>query len=77
MLSGEQAAETVARLIVSALLARREPRRIQTTVRKGSPDERLIAHLSERIEESYSAQGISHFHDGFAVLIKQPADPNS
>ena len=29
-LPGEQAAETIARLIVSALLARREPRRIQT-----------------------------------------------
>ena len=77
VLTGEQAAETIARLIVSALLARREPRRIQTTVRKGSPEQRLVANLSEKIQQSYRAQGISHFHDGFAVLIKQPADPNS
>lgn len=77
VLTDEQSAETIARLIVSALLARRESRRLQTMVRTGSPEQRLVANVSERIQQSYRAQGISHFHDGFAVLIKQPADPNS
>jgi methylase of polypeptide subunit release factors len=77
VLSSEQAAETIARLIVSALLARREPRRIQTAVRKGSPEQRLVSNLSAGILVSYLTRGISHFHDGFAVLIKQPAHSNS
>ena len=69
-LSREQAADTVARLIVSALLARRERQRIQTRVRKGSSEHRLLANFSERIQESYRPHAISHFHDGFAVLTR-------
>ena len=61
VLSGEQAAETIARLIVSALLARREPRRIQTTVRKGSPEQRLVANLSERIPRVLPCSGDQPF----------------
>jgi hypothetical protein len=64
----EQAAETVARLIVSALLARREGRRMQIRIGQGSPEHRLLANLSRRVEDGYRARGISHFHDGFAVL---------
>ncbi len=72
LLSREEAADTAARLIVSALLARRERPRIQMRLRQGSPEQRLLAHLSERIHESYRTQGISHFHDGFSVLTRNP-----
>jgi len=33
----------------------------------------MLMNLSEKIQESYRTQAISHFHDGFAVLTKRPA----
>ena len=47
VLTGAQSAETIARLISLALLARREPRRLQPMVRTGSPEQLLVAKYSE------------------------------
>ena len=73
LFSAEQAANIVARLVVSTLLAQRERPRIQMRIRTGSPEYRMLMNLSEKIQESYRTQAISHFHDGFAVLTKRPA----
>ena len=66
-----QAADVVARLITAALLAARQPHRVQTRVREGSPEHRLMRKLADRIDQSYATQAITHFHDGFAVLTRQ------
>jgi hypothetical protein len=68
--SAGEAATSVARLIVAALMARREPRRLRVGVRKGGPEDLLLVKCARRIEESYRRQGITHFHDGFAVLTR-------
>jgi predicted RNA methylase len=66
--SAGEIASSVARLIVAALMARQEPRHLRVNVRKGGPEHLLLMKFARRIEESYRRQGITHFHDGFAVL---------
>src|SRR5262245_20420910 len=70
VLSAAQAAASTARLIVAALQGRRFPERLQTAIRKGSPDHSLLLSLAATLEESYRRQAISHFHDGFAILTR-------
>jgi hypothetical protein len=68
--SAGEAATSVARLIVAALMARKEPRRLRVNVRKGGPEDLLLIKCARSIEESYRRQGITHFHDGFVVLAR-------
>jgi hypothetical protein len=68
--SASEAATSVARLIVAALMARKEPRRLRVGVRKGGPEDILLMKCARRIEDGYRRQGITHFHDGFAVLTR-------
>ena len=70
----DEAARSVARLIVAALMAKQEPRRLRVMVRKGGPEHALLMKCARRIEESYRRQGITHFHDGFVILTKQNAN---
>ena len=69
-LSASEAATSVARLIVAALMARQEPQRLRVSIRKGGPEDGLLRKFAQRIEHSYRRQGITHFHDGFAVLTR-------
>jgi methylase of polypeptide subunit release factors len=71
-LSAGEAATSVARLIVAALMARKDPRRLRAGIRKGGPEEILLMKFARRIEQSYRMQGITHFHDGFVVLTRAP-----
>ena len=70
VLSAEQAAASTARLIVAALLGRRFPQRLQSAIRKGSPEHGLLLSLAATLERSYLRQAITHFHDGFAILTR-------
>jgi methylase of polypeptide subunit release factors len=74
VLSAGQAAASTARLIVAALLGRRFPQRLQSAIRKGSPEHALLLSLASTLEKSYLRQAITHFHDGFAILTRG-ADP--
>jgi hypothetical protein len=67
-LTAQQAAASVARLIVAALVARDEPKRRLVSVRKDGPEHALMTRIAGRLEDSYRTQGITHFHDGFGVL---------
>ena len=51
-LSASEAAASVARLIVAALLARKEPRRLRVNVRKGGPEDVLMMKCARKIEDS-------------------------
>ena len=55
---------------MAALMARKEPRRLRVGVRKGGPEDILLMKCARRIEDAYRRQGITHFHDGFAVLTR-------
>ena len=70
ILSSSQAAASVAKLIVAALMARQNPTRVRVAVRTGGPEHALTLMFARRIEDSYRSQGITHFHDGFVVLTK-------
>ena len=70
VLSAAQAAASTARLIVAALLGRRVPQRIQSAIRRGSPEHALLLSLAATLEKSYIRHGITHFHDGFAILTR-------
>ena len=70
ILSAGEAAVSVARLIVAALIARENPDRVRVAVRKGGPEDVWQAKFAARIEARYRQQGITHFHDGFVVLTK-------
>jgi hypothetical protein len=70
-ISAGETAAAVARLVVAALMERREPRRLRVSIRKGGPEDLLMTKCARRIEESYRNQQISHFHDGFVVLTKE------
>ncbi len=71
MFSAGEIASSVARLIMAALMAKQEPRRVRVNVRKGGSEHVLMMKYARRIEDSYRQQGITHFHDGFAVLTRQ------
>jgi len=60
----------VARLIVAALIARENPDRLRVAVRTGGREDVWQSKFAARIAERYRVHGISHFHDGFAVLTK-------
>jgi hypothetical protein len=60
----------VARLIVAALMARKNPDHVRVAIRKGGREDALLTKLAARIEERYRHQGITDFHDGFVVLTK-------
>ena len=62
VLTAGEAAASVARLIVAALVARENPERFRVAVRTGG---------REDVWQGYQLHGISHFHDGFAVLTKR------
>jgi methylase of polypeptide subunit release factors len=70
VITAAQAASTIARLVVAAVIAGRNPRRYQAAVRKGSPEHALLVALQTALEKSYAAQAITHFHDGFAILTR-------
>ena len=69
----DQTAGLVARLVVAAAAARQEPGRVRLAVRKGGAEHALLVDCAGRIEQSYRSQGITHFHDGFAILTRQNA----
>ena len=69
-LSAGEAAASVARLIVAALMAKKEPQRLRVNLRKGGPEHILLTKFARRVEDSYRRQEITHFHDGFAVLTR-------
>jgi hypothetical protein len=71
VLSVDETALSVARLIVAALLAKQEPQRLRVAIRKGGAEHALLLTCARRIDESYRTQGITHFHDGFAILTRQ------
>jgi len=71
--SADEAATSVARLIVAALMAKNEPRRLRVSVRKGGAEHVLLMKFARRIEDSYRRQGVTHFHDGFATLTMEHA----
>jgi hypothetical protein len=71
VLTAGEAAMAVARLIVSALLAREHPERVRLAVRKGGREDGWQTKFAARIEARYRAQGVTHFHDGFVVLTKE------
>ena len=73
VLPARDAAASVARLIVAALIARENPDRVRVAVRKGGREDAWQATFAKRIEARYRQQGITHFHDGFVVLTKDPA----
>ena len=60
----------MARLIVAALVARENPERFRVAVRTGGREDVWQSKFAARIAEGYRLHGISHFHDGFAVLTK-------
>jgi methylase of polypeptide subunit release factors len=70
VVTAAQAASTIARLVVAAVIAGRNSRRYQAAVRKGSPEHALLMALQTALEQSYAGQGITHFHDGFAILAR-------
>jgi len=70
VLTAGDTAMSVARLIVAALLAREHPGRVQLAVRKGGREDSWQSKFAARIAALYRLHGISHFHDGFAVLTK-------
>ena len=73
VLSASEAAVSVARLIVAALIARENPGRVRVAVRKGGPEDVWQAKFAGRIDARYRQQDITHFHDGFVVLTKDRA----
>ena len=70
VLTAGEAAASVARLIVAALVARENPERFRVAVRKGGREDVWQSKFAARLAEGYRLHGISHFHDGFAVLMK-------
>jgi hypothetical protein len=70
-LSAGETAASVARLIVAALVAKKEPRHVRVNIRRDGPEHVLLTKFAGRIEDSYRKQKITHFHDGFAVLTKE------
>jgi hypothetical protein len=73
VLAASDAAASVARLIVAALLARENLDRVRVAVRRGGREDGWQSRFAARIGEFYRLHGISHFHDGFAVLTKDDA----
>ncbi|HXI29801.1 MAG TPA: methyltransferase [Vicinamibacterales bacterium] len=70
-LSAVEAAASAARLIVAALLARDQPRRLRISVRADGPEHAVMLRCARRLEDSYRRQQITHFHDGVAVLARR------
>jgi methylase of polypeptide subunit release factors len=70
--SAAETAHSVARLIIAAQMAKHEPGRLRVSVRTGGPEHVLLMKYARSIEESYRRLGISHFHDGFVVLTRDP-----
>lgn len=71
VLSAREAAASVARLIVAALMERAQPRQRRLNIRTDGPEHVLLMKFARRIEDGYHAQGFTHFHDGFAVLARE------
>jgi hypothetical protein len=67
-LTARQAAASVARLIVAALVARDRSQQRLVAIRKHGPAHALMMRIAGRLEDSYRSQGITHFHDGFGIL---------
>jgi methylase of polypeptide subunit release factors len=67
-LTAKQAAGSVGRMIVAALLARDAPQRRLVGIRRDGPEHALLLRVAERLEDSYRIRGITHFHDGFGIL---------
>jgi methylase of polypeptide subunit release factors len=73
VLSARDAAISVARLIIAALMERTQPRQHRLNIRTNGPEHVLLMKFARRIEDAYYAQGFTHFHDGFAVLAMEQA----
>jgi len=73
VLTAGEAATSVARLIVAALLAREHPERVRLAVPKGGREDAWQTTFAARIEASYRRHCVTHFYDGFVVLTKVPA----
>jgi hypothetical protein len=67
----DEAAVSVARLIVAALMARQDETRLRVMIRKGGLEHAWLVKFAQRIEETYGRLGIKHFHDGFVVLTRR------
>ena len=72
MFSAAETEQSVARLIIAAQMAKHEPERLRVSVRTGGPQHVLLMKYARSIEESYRRLGITHFHDGFVVLTRDP-----
>jgi len=72
VLPADEVARSVARLITAAQLAKHQPSRLRVSVRTGGAQHLLLMKYARRIEESYRLLGITHFHDGFVWLTKEP-----
>jgi methylase of polypeptide subunit release factors len=70
VLSAADVALSVARLIVAADMARREPARVRVAIPMRGPEHALLTEVAAKIAWSYQQQGITHFHDGVAILTK-------
>lgn len=73
-LSARDAATSVARLIVAALMERARPRQLRLNIRTNGPEHVLLMKFAGRIEDTYHALGFTHFYDGFAVLTRESAN---
>jgi hypothetical protein len=71
ILTAAEAAASVARLIVTAVLAREHPEHVRVAVRKGAREEALLTRIAARLDERYRRRGLTHFYDGFVVLTKE------
>jgi methylase of polypeptide subunit release factors len=70
VLTATEAAISVARLIVAALLVREDPDRVRLAIRKGGREDAWQMKFAARLDEHYRQLHVTHFHDGFVVLTK-------
>jgi methylase of polypeptide subunit release factors len=68
--TADETARSIARLIVAAALAKREPSKLRLAIRSG-PEHELMLKLARRIADSYQCNHITHFHDGFLELTRK------
>ena len=61
VLSARDAATSVARLIIAALMERTLPRQLRLNIRTNGPEHVLLMKFARRIEDGYHAQGFTHF----------------
>jgi len=71
VLPAAEAAATIARLIVAALVAVRHPEQFQPAIRSGAPEHGMMVEIARALEKSYARQGITRFYDGFAILTSR------